>query len=574
MELKEFVEELKSKLDIVEVIGSYVSLQRVGKNYRALCPFHNEKTPSFYVNPERGFYHCFGCGASGDVIKFVQEIEQIDFMEAISKLANRAGMSLPSLSKKDVAYEAYTKLHEVFTEYYRLMLLSEKGREAFSYLTDARKLSKNDIEDFELGYAPRGLDPEIEGYLRKRGVAIEFALKNGLLQRIESSYVHRFQGRLIFPIKNDQGRVVGFGGRIIGEGEPKYLNSRDSRFFRKSGLLYLFDRAKKAAKKTGFIAVTEGYFDAIALHRVGIKSAVAALTASLTSMHLSKIASVVDNLLLIFDADESGVKGARRAFEEIVKRNLSVVVVTLERGKDPDEILSKYGPETLQKELLNAIPYEVFLASVERGGLDLTTVSGKEMYLRKTARWYKLLKESNPDRARRYLESVSGFVDWPIEDVEAFWKGQKSLKENVTVPQGKGAKKDVEDFLVKLFMSSSELREDVLSVMEEFHDVLTDFGKQFCQVVRNDPEVSLNFLASKLSKDMVDRLFEDLDLEILPGREREILEDCKKRLERKKLEAEIDSLDRKLKDDSLSVQERSELLNKRVYLSKLLKRKG
>ncbi|MDK2864407.1 MAG: primase [Thermotogota bacterium] len=574
MELKEFVEELKSRLDIVEVIGSYVSLQRVGKNYRALCPFHSEKTPSFYVNPERGFYHCFGCGASGDVIKFVQEIEQIDFMEAISKLANRAGMSLPSLSKKDVAYEAYTKLHEIFTEYYRLTLLSEKGREAFSYLTDARKLSRNDIEDFELGYAPRGLDSEIEGYLKKRGIALEFALKNGLLQRTESGYVHRFQGRVIFPIKNEQGRVVGFGGRIIGEGEPKYLNSRDSRFFRKSGLLYLFDRAKKAAKKTGFIAVAEGYFDAIALHRVGIKSAVAALTASLTSMHLSKIASVVDNLLLIFDADESGVKGARRAFEEIVKRNLSVVVVTLERGKDPDEILSKYGPETLQKELLNARPYEVFLASVERGGLDLTTVSGKEMYLRKTARWYKLLKESNPDRARRYLESVSGFVDWPNEDVEAFWKGQKSLEENVAVPQGKGAKKDAEDFLVKLFMSSSELREDALSVMEEFQDVLTDFGKQFYQVVRNDPEVSLNFLASKLSKDMVDRLFEDLDLEILPGREREILEDCKKRLERKKLEAEIDSLDRKLKDDSLSVQERSELLNKRVYLSKLLKRKG
>jgi len=573
MELKAFVEELKSRLDIVEVIGSYVTLQKVGKNYRALCPFHTEKTPSFYVNPERGFYHCFGCGASGDVIKFVQEIERLDFMEALSKLADRAGMVLPSFAGRDSAYEAYVKLHETLAEYYRTVLFSQQGKEALEYLTDARKLSAEDIEDFEIGYAPSGTDAEVQGYLKGKGVAIEHAVKYGLLQRNDAGYVHRFAGRVILPIRNESGRIVGFGGRLLGNGQPKYLNSRDSKFFRKSGLLYLFDRAKKAAKKAGFIAVVEGYFDAIALHKAGIRSAVASLTAALTPLHLSKIASVVENLLLVFDADEAGLRAARRAFEEVVKRNLSVVVATLESGKDPDEVFRTYGPEKLREELLKAIPYEVFLALVETRGLDLDSMSGRETYLRKTTRWYQLLKESNPDRAKSFLNAVSERVGWSLKEVETFWEGRKEVGAEHVASAPERPKKDVEDFLVKLYITSHSLRREIMRIFEQYQEVLSDFGKMFYQAVKNR-NFSLNFLASKLSKDMADRLFDDLDVEIAPGKEREILEDCKRKLERKKLEAEIEVLDEKLEDPSLSAQERTVLLSERVRLSKLLKGKG
>lgn len=575
MELKAFVEELKSRLDIVEVIGSYVSLQKVGKNYRALCPFHAEKTPSFYVNPERGFYHCFGCGASGDVIKFVQEIERLDFMEALSKLADRAGMVLPAFAGKDSAYEIYVRLHEALTEYYKTVLFSQRGKEATEYLTDVRKLTSEDIKDFEIGYAPSGADDEVRRYLEGKGVSIEYAIKYGLLQRSDVGYAHRFAGRVILPIRNESGRIVGFGGRLLGDGQPKYLNSRDSKYFKKSGLLYLFDRAKKAAKKAGFIAVVEGYFDAIALHKAGIKSAVASLTAALTPLHLSKIASVVENLLLVFDADEAGLKAAKGAFEEVVRRNLSVVVATLESGKDPDEVFRTYGPERLKEELLKAVPYEVFVALVETQGLDLDSTSGRETYLRKTTRWYQLLKESNPDRAKSFLNAVSERVGWSLKEVESFWKGRREVGTerviNASAPEK--SRKDAEDFLVKLYITSHSLRREIARILEQYQEVLSDFGKVFYQAVKNR-NFDLNFLASKLSKDMADRLFDDLDVEIAPGKEMEILEDCKRKLARKKLKAEIEALDEKLEDPSLSVQERTTLLSERIRLSKLLKGKG
>ncbi|HEY5996605.1 MAG TPA: DNA primase [Candidatus Deferrimicrobiaceae bacterium] len=343
------ISRVRDSVDIVDLVSGYVSLRKTGKNWVGLCPFHSEKTPSFSVNADKQIFHCFGCGAGGDAFKFLELQEGLNFPEAVRKLAERSGIALPeSRSRGDSkkADDERKMLLAVLAEaaaYFRRELEGPAGSAARAYLAK-RGLTPEVISEFSLGYAR----PEWDGllrHLRQKGFAPALLEKAGLIVRRNEGDGHydRFRGRIIFPIRDIGGNVIAFGGRVMDDSLPKYLNSPETPLYSKSNVLYLLDKAKEAARKQGYFIIVEGYLDAIACHQYGAKSAVATLGTALTDGHLRLMRRFAQNLVLIFDPDAAGVKAALRGFDLLAGSGMRVNVVLLPDGDDPDTFLKKRG---------------------------------------------------------------------------------------------------------------------------------------------------------------------------------------------------------------------------------------
>lgn len=332
MASKELIEKIKREIDIVEVVSRYVSLQKVGSSYRGLCPFHSEKTPSFHVNPTLKLYHCFGCGASGDVIKFLQEIEHLSFQEALQKLGQMVNIEV-NLDTNQSGKEKYTDfLSKVHAEYKRQLRQNQK---AMKYLLD-RGFKEDEVEQYEFGYCP------VESRLvvqtaKKVSIPLSKVVQYGVAKIVGGEYFDLFEGRIVIPIKDDLGRIIAFGARSIDDREPKYLNSPETDYFSKRSTLFLMDRAKKAIKSVNFAVITEGYFDAMAFHRAGVTNAVAVLGTNLSKEHLTKIGSLTKNVILCFDADEAGQKATLKSLKTLIDMSFDVAVALFSE-KDPDEV--------------------------------------------------------------------------------------------------------------------------------------------------------------------------------------------------------------------------------------------
>jgi len=396
-------------------------------------------------------------------------------------------------------------------------------------------------------------------------------VKYGLIFRKGEDFVHRFAGRITIPIWDENGRVVAFGGRALRGGEPKYLNSPETRFFHKSRTLYLLNRARSVAKNVGFIIVVEGFFDAIALHRAGMQNAVATLGTSLTRQHLIKINSVVSNLLLVFDTDEAGIKAGLRAVREIIAMNMSAVVALLKSGKDPDEVLRKHGIDQLVDEFAKAEDYEIFLASALRMGLDMDNVSGKESYLRRVARWLRVMEGGNPERSRKFVERVAEILGWSFEDTQTYLKKLSSARrEDQRVQSIERMVYREEDHLVKLYISNPRLRHVIKNSVKEYEEVLDEFGKTFFSMVSTE-EFDLNILIQNLSKEMADRIFEIMNMETAEGKEEKILTDCLEKLRMRKIRHRIKEIEEELSKSDIDPARRERLLRERVDLTGSLK---
>lgn len=345
------VEEIKQKLAIEDVVGSYVKLDRAGKNLRARCPFHQEKTPSFFVSPERGVYHCFGCGKGGDIFSFVEEFEGLDFRGALKVLADRAGVELTQVDPKKAAERdaAYTLLRDA-AHYFEKELTGNK--EALQYLAD-RGITNETIERFGLGYAPDGWrnlydafsDDYDDAVLVKVGLIKKPASNEASAgqEKKKSRYYDTFRSRIMFPITDSAGRVVAFSGRSFPEHKdaPKYLNTPETPLFNKSEILYGFDRAKGEVRRYNFAIVVEGQIDVVLAHQTGYKNTVAPLGTSLTDAHLAKLQKLTDNLVFAFDADSAGLASFKRAARLALARGFDVKVAPLPEGTDPADIISE-----------------------------------------------------------------------------------------------------------------------------------------------------------------------------------------------------------------------------------------
>ena len=355
----EFIDVLRQKIDVIDVISEHVRLKRSGRSYMGLCPFHSERTPSFHVTPSKGMYYCFGCGAGGTAITFLMEVEQISFAEAVEKLAAKAGLPLPA-SLSDGADEAERSrraalLHAVAlaVKFYNHILMNHSaGAQALAYLL-GRGLTKKTSVEFELGYAPRasGL---LTDFLRRRKVADEVAVEAGLCLTTDGgALVDRFRGRVMFPIFDGQGRPVGFGGRTLGDDQPKYLNSPETSLFRKGRLLYGYDRARQAIRRSGRVLLLEGYVDVIALHQHGIQNAVGGLGTALTPDQAGLLHRVAEEIILAYDGDTAGRHAASRAVQTLREAGADARVAALPAGVDPDEWVRERGAAAFRAEVLD-----------------------------------------------------------------------------------------------------------------------------------------------------------------------------------------------------------------------------
>lgn len=379
-----FLEQLRANTDIESVISPYVNLRRRGKNLVGLCPFHNEKTPSFTVYPENGSFYCFGCGVGGDVITFVRRMENLDYMEAVKQLADRAGMALPedgyddTLAKKRTAVLAANR---AAAKFFHSQLFTDRGRHALNYFLD-RGLTMETIRHFGLGFAPDDWRA-LKNHLNEQGFDDVLLESANLLRRSDKngkvSYYDNFRNRVMFPIIDPRGNVIAFGGRVLDDSKPKYINTSDTLVYKKSNGVFALNFAKNG--NDGKLIIAEGYMDVIALHQAGFTNAVACLGTALTKEQANLLSRYADEIILSYDADEAGQKATARALGIFGTTGMEIKVLRLTGGKDPDEIIKKYGAQRFRDIINGAANDTEYRLLRARQGIDLSTDDGKVKYL-------------------------------------------------------------------------------------------------------------------------------------------------------------------------------------------------
>ena len=404
----DIVEEVREKNDIVDVISGYVKLQRKGSSYFGLCPFHNEKSPSFSVSPDKQMYYCFGCQAGGNVFTFVMEYENYSFPEALKMLSDRVGVKLPEQEyskearKQQDLKTQILELNKQAAKYYYYQLRTENGRQAMDYLT-GRELSDETIKKFGLGFANKYSD-DLYKYLKKQGVSDELLKESGLVNVDEKHGMYdKFWNRVIFPIMDVNGRVIGFGGRVMGDGKPKYLNSPETKVFDKSRNLYGLNIARTSRKKC--LLVCEGYMDVISLHQAGFNNAVASLGTALTTQHASLLKRYTEEVILTYDSDEAGVKAALRAIPILKAAGLSARVLQMQPYKDPDEFIKILGADAFEERIAQAENSFMFEVAILQTNYSMEDPESKTAFFNTVAG--KLVEFEQEIERENYMEAIA-----------------------------------------------------------------------------------------------------------------------------------------------------------------------
>ena len=402
------IEEVRMKNDIVDVVSGYVKLQKKGSSYFGLCPFHNEKSPSFSVSPSKQMYYCFGCGAGGNVLTFIMEYENYSFPEALKYLADRVGVELPQqemneeMKRQQDLRSRILEMNKMAAKYYYYQLRSEHGIQAMNYLK-GRKLSDETIHKFGLGYSTK-YGNDLYKYLKSKGISDEILAQSGLMNVDEKRGMYdKFWNRVIFPIMDVNGRVIGFGGRVMGDGKPKYLNSPETKVFDKSRNLYGLNIARTSRKK--YMLVCEGYMDVISMHQAGFTNAVASLGTALTSQHASLLKRYTDEVILTYDSDEAGVKAALRAIPLLKEAGVATKVLSMLPYKDPDEFIKALGTEEFQKRIDEAQNSFLFEIDILQRNYDMQDPQSKTAFYEETAK--KLMAFDQELERENYIEAVA-----------------------------------------------------------------------------------------------------------------------------------------------------------------------
>ncbi|MBQ1240743.1 MAG: DNA primase [Lachnospiraceae bacterium] len=412
------IEEVRTRNDIVDVISQYVNLKKKGANYFGLCPFHNEKSPSFSVSPGKQMYYCFGCGAGGNVITFVMEYENYSFVEAVKMLADRVGITLPEVEYTKEAKAAadlkntLLEINRLAANYFYYQLKQPHGKIGYDYLK-RRQLTDETIKRFGLGFANKTSN-DLYQYMRSKGYSDAILKETGLFFIEERGAHDKFWNRVMFPILDVNNRVIGFGGRVMGEGEPKYLNSPETKLFDKSRNLYGLNYARTSRAK--YMLICEGYMDVIALHQAGFTNAVASLGTAFTSQHAVLLKRYTDQVVLTYDSDGAGVRAALRAIPILKEVGMSVKVLDMKPYKDPDEFIKNLGQDEFQKRIDRAVNSFMFEISVIRSEYNMQDPESKTGFYNAVAR--KLLEFSEKLERDNYTEAVAREYMIPLDDLK------------------------------------------------------------------------------------------------------------------------------------------------------------
>ncbi len=405
---QELIEEVRTKNDIVDVISGYVRIQKKGSNYFGLCPFHNEKSPSFSVSQSKQIFYCFGCGAGGNVITFLMEYENATFQEAVKILADRAGINLPEMEYNEEARQKESRrarlleINKEAARYYYYMLRDSRGRTGYQYLS-GRSLTDETMKKFGLGFAD-GSSSDLTAYLRARGYPDELLQESGLLAFDEKRGVHdKFWNRVMFPIQDGNHRVIGFGGRVMGDAKPKYLNSPETMIFDKSRNLYGLNFARTSRK--GNIILCEGYMDVIAMHQAGFTQAVASLGTAFTTGQASLLRRYTEDVLLAYDSDGAGVNAAMRAIGILKESGLRGRVIDMKPYKDPDEFMKNLGAEAFEERISQAQNSFFFELSILERDYQMEDPESRTNFHREIAK--KLCGFEEEVERENYIEAVA-----------------------------------------------------------------------------------------------------------------------------------------------------------------------
>ena len=383
----ELIDEIRNRNDIVDIISQYVVLKRSGRNFFGLCPFHKEKSPSFSVSPDKQIFHCFGCGVGGNVFHFISKIENISFRDALETLADRAGVELPMLendgdSKLALLKSRVYEINKCAAEFYHENLYKHTAKLAQEYVKK-RKLDNNTLKNFLIGYS--GNFDELYKLLKSKGFTEEEILASSLVNKnLEGQYIDRFRKRLMFPIQDVRGRVIAFGGRVLDDSKPKYINSPENVVYSKGRHLYGLNVAKKYETKK--IIIVEGYMDAVSLHQRGIHNAVASLGTAMTEAQGRLLRKSSEQIVIGYDSDSAGQAATQRGLDILQSMGCDVRVLQIEGAKDPDEFVVKYGPERFQKQVEKAISLVEYKVKVITKNLDLENANDKIKFLKEIAK--------------------------------------------------------------------------------------------------------------------------------------------------------------------------------------------
>ncbi|MEJ2760563.1 MAG: DNA primase [Gammaproteobacteria bacterium] len=493
-----FIDDLLARIDIVDVIEGFVPLRKAGKNYQALCPFHDEKTPSFTVSRDKQFYHCFGCGANGTAITFLMEYDHLDFVAAVEELAARAGLEVPregggpARPRDDGLTELYELMELVVTFFRRQLREHADARRAVNYLKK-RGISGEIAAEYELGFAPPGWDNLLKA-LGRSGEAQQRLARVGLaIERDGGGYYDRFRDRIMFPIRDQRGRAIGFGGRILDQGTPKYLNSPETPLFHKGRELYGLYQARRRHKDMDRLYVVEGYMDVLALAQYGVGNTVATLGTAATREHIDKLFKSSDRIVFCFDGDEAGRKAAWRALEETLpalREGRQAFFLFMPEGEDPDTYIRRHGREFLEDPAV-AMPLSDYLINTLKEDSDLATREGRSRLLDRAVPYLSKL----PQGALRQmvLRDIAGIARTPPEDIEPLLKGGPRPRRPATpgIKRGKAGRMTLVSRLITRLLYQPDLVRfiDDPDRLDEAPAAGADFLKELVEFIQARPHI-------------------------------------------------------------------------------------
>lgn len=538
---KDAVEELKSQIDIVDVIGRSVQLKRAGSNYKGLCPFHNEKTPSFIVSPQKQIFTCFGgCGASGDVVSFVKRYYNLDFNEAVEKLANEYGISIKRNTYSDDREKYYEINREAARFFYKN--LTEVKNPGYSYF-QKRGIEDRTIKKFGLGYAPDSWDA-LYNHFKTKGTDEKILVELGLLSEKNGKYYDKFRNRVIFPIINTAGKVIGFGGRALtSEVMPKYLNSPENKIFQKKNNLYALNITRQDIGKEGFAIIVEGYMDVISLYQNGVRNVSASLGTALTENQAKLVNRYTKNVVLSYDADDAGQKAALRGIDVLKKENCKVKVLHVTDGKDPDEFIKKNGREEFLKLISNSLPYNDYKLEAAKRGLNLSSEEGKLDYMK---RINSILHDLSPVEKDIYIKKIArdtgiseGAIKMEILGNTSFEEKNKNIRDTNTDNAENILLSPLESTCLKCMFINPSLSEDILPWMDIFESSLAQKIVNICfELYGLEGDFHLSQIIDKLEPIESQCLEESINKIIVSGNEQDVLYQCIHKWKYNQLETE------------------------------------
>jgi DNA primase len=574
-----FADRVKQQADIVRVVGEYVQLKKAGQNFRGLCPFHSEKTPSFNVHPTRQIYHCFGCGKGGDVFSFVMEMEKCEFPDAVRLVAEKSGIAVPRAKerspqerKQNQQRSAFVEMHREAQAFFVQQLEgTAEGKAARAYLED-RGLDQATIDRFGIGYAPSGGDALLR--ILKQKYAEKLLGDSGLVSRSEQGdrMFDRFRRRITFPIANESGKIVAFGARALGEDQPKYLNSPETPIYSKSNVLYHLDRAKEALRRSDFAVLVEGYMDAIAVARAGISNVVASCGTSLAEPQIKLLGRFTKRVIVNYDPDAAGQAATERSISLLLEQDFEVKVLALPGKADPDKFIREQGAEAYLKVLKESPPYVDYLIARARQ-MDLTTGEGKKQavnfllpYVQKIPN--RILRSEWATRIAQQLR-----LDEPVLRAALSKAANERRNELKIQPELVGhAAKPVERRLIRMLAEGEGFRSELAQQLQQgqlYHGLETEkiFAALIVASLSGEPVQPSEFAASLEERDR--KMFYEILFEDSSEPTWEEAQSCLETLRHRQAEKELADVQRSIEASPAGPELRGLLERKQTLMRRL-----